>query len=693
MRRSPGAAAVLAAMGTVPIKPDYIRMVGGLDQVTAPLQRKSGTARVSQNFEAEQLGGYRRIAGYERFDGQAKPSSASYTILAANITGSPAVGNTLTGATSGATGVIISIEASAFVLTKVVGTFVSGENLNVGGPTIATSTAAPLVNARTLGTHATYKNLAADEYRVDIDAVPGEGAILGGFWLNDVCYAFRNDVGSTAARLYKSTSSGWSAVALGRKLLWTTSGAGVQINDGDVVTGATSGASGTVTRAMLESGTWATGAGKLIFASITGTFQNGENLQVGGVTYAVASGADAAITLLPSGRYETVKENFGGSVNTKRIYGCDGVNPGFEFDGTVFCPIKTGMTTDTPDHVFAHKKHLFFSFEGSVQHSGTGTPYMWTVVTGAAEFAMGDEVSGFALLPGDSSGGALAIFTRNRTSILYGSSSSDWNLVPFRDELGAYPYTIQDVGFTIYLDDRGVTDLQTVQAFGNFAHNTLTDQIRNLINDYRTLAIASCISRDRNQYRLFFTNGRALYITVSGRKVVGSMPMVFPNTPRCAWSSEMNDGSEVMFMGSDDGWVFQLDKGTSFDGEAIDYELELAYNFSGDPRVIKRYRDMMLEIIGTAYVEFSVGYTLGYGSTDIAQPANQTVQANFAFVRWDSFVWDAFVWDGQTLLPAILKMDGEAENYSIGVRGSSDEFEPFTLTGAVVQYTPRRRMR
>lgn len=64
-----------------------------------------------------------------------------------------------------------------------------------------------------------------------------------------------------------------------------------EIRVGDTVTGATSGAEGVVTAVFLQSGGWAGGdaAGVLCLKGKTGTFQNGENLQVGGVTKAVSN--------------------------------------------------------------------------------------------------------------------------------------------------------------------------------------------------------------------------------------------------------------------------------------------------------------------------------------------------------------------------------------------------------------------
>ncbi|MGE5524346.1 MAG: hypothetical protein ACM3SS_11570, partial [Rhodospirillaceae bacterium] len=339
-----------------PTQHEFVPFEGGLDTMTPPLRIPPGYVRAAQNYEVSVNGGYSRIVGYERYDGQPKPSDAAYAILTATITGSYAVGNTLTGATSAATGVIIAATATYFVLTKVTGTFQAAEDLQISAVTVATADSAQVTDgASTAKLHAQYKNLAADEYRDDIAAVPGSGAVRGVVRFNDVLYAFRDNAGGTATALYKSSGSGWTAVSLGRELAFTSGGT-TEIAEGDTITGATSGATAVITRVVLQSGSWSAGtaAGYLIFASQTGTFQS-ENLNVGAATnLATIAGNSSAITLSPGGRYEFVRANFGGTVNTRRIYGCDGVNLGFEFDGSVYVPIRTGMADDAPLHVAVH---------------------------------------------------------------------------------------------------------------------------------------------------------------------------------------------------------------------------------------------------------------------------------------------------------------------------------------------------
>ena len=674
--------------------PDWIPFQGGLDLVTPAIMAKPGVCRLAQNYEIDINGGYKGVAGYERYDGRASPAAAAYATIPVTITGAFAVGDTITGATSGATAVVLANVTTYLVITKIVLTF-QAETLNVGGNPQGSSTdVASVDGASTAKLHAQYKNLAADEYRDDITTVTGSGNLLGVRRLNNVVYAWRNNVGGTAAAIYKSTASGWSLVALGRELSFTSGGT-TEITEGQTITGATSAATAVLTRVMLESGSWAAGtaAGKFIFANQTGTFQ-AENIDVGAsLNLATIAGNSAAITLLPDGRYEFVNHNFGGQAGAKRIYGVDGVNRGFEFDGTVYCPIKTGMTVDTPLHVTTFMNHLFFSFAGSAQHSGIGFPYAWTLLTGAAELALGDTINCFQEEPGVAGNATLAILSANSAHMLYGTSSADWNLALYRDEIGAYPYTIQNLGASLFLNEQGITNLQTTQRYGNFTDATISQLIQSWIISKKTLANDSCIVRDKGQYRIFFSDDYAIYCTFNKGKLLGMMPVLLAHTVKCMYSQEANDGTEVIMFGSDDGYVYQMEKGTSFDGTAIDQYLTLQYHHSKSPRIEKSYLDCMLEVSGDGYAEFNFGFELGYNSTDIPQPPAQTETLSLSLSTWDVGTWDVGFWDTQSLVPSVFPLGGSAENISLTISSNADYFAPLRYSGALINYLPRRRLR
>ena len=61
--------------------PKHFVLGGGLNEVTPPLSLKGGELYGVSNYEPGTKGGYRRIDGYERLDGQPAPSESSYWIL------------------------------------------------------------------------------------------------------------------------------------------------------------------------------------------------------------------------------------------------------------------------------------------------------------------------------------------------------------------------------------------------------------------------------------------------------------------------------------------------------------------------------------------------------------------------------------------------------------------------------------
>lgn len=672
---------------------EYIRLQGGLDLVTSTLDLKPGVLRDALNYEISTTGGYSRIAGYERYDGRPNPSDAAVSSLIASSVTGLAVGDSINGQTSGATGVIIAISGTSVFYTKATGAFVVAENLREGLSVIGTITAtsAAVTDPQTLAQNL---NLAADTYRADIQAVPGSGPVRGVAYYNDNLYAWRNNAGGTALVMHKATSGGWTTVALGHELSFTA-GLAAGIVAGNTVTGATSGATGVVARVVVQSGAFSSNnaAGRLILSSTTGTFAAAENLQVAGTNRATCSGAASAITLQPGGRVRTDQGSVAGGATIK-LYGADGANRGFEFDGTTYVPIVTGMTNDTPDFVKLHQRHLFFAFGNSVQHSGVGEPYLWSPIFGAAELTINGDLTDWAQMPGAQTTGALVMYTRNTTHVLYGTDSTDWNLVAFQRDTGGYADSAQAMGSLYALDDRGVLELSASQNYGNFADASLTVNIAPWLQTRRNLVTGSSINREKNQYRIFFSDGTGLYITVVNGRLRGCMPVQFSHSVACACNGETGSGAETNFFGSTDGYVYRLDAGTSFDGAAIPATGLLVFSNQGGLRINKRYRSGTLEVRGNSYVELQVGYNLAYGDATRVDQGVQTIYENsFQAPYWDSFTWDNFVWDGLSLGPVEFFLTGTAENIAVRVDSNSDYFQPYTLNSLILEYTVRRGLR
>src|SRR5574340_645956 len=252
---------------------DVIALKGGLDQVTPTLALPPGVCKQASNFECSIYGGYTRIAGYERHDGRPTPSDATQTmVFIATYLTTPSVGQTLTGATSGATGVIATVENGYAVITKQSLSFTVGEMARVGATDIGLVTASTgPISAQENAIHIA---AAADIYRADIAAVPGSGPVRGLFLFNDILYAFRDNAGGTAVDLYKDSAAGWVNVPYYYEVSFT---AGTNApSDGDTLT--QGGVTATIKRVCTESGfdaatgAWAAGtaAGRFVIAAPSG---------------------------------------------------------------------------------------------------------------------------------------------------------------------------------------------------------------------------------------------------------------------------------------------------------------------------------------------------------------------------------------------------------------------------------------
>ncbi len=752
-----------------PVRQDAILFDGGLDTDSPPLLVPSGYCRAAQNFEIAINGGYRRIDGYERFDGQPAPSKALYGILTADITGAYAVGDTLTGVTSGATGVICTIPASPvtyFVLTKLTGTFQANESLKDGATVIATATASQaLGGASSRLLDAQYTLAAANIYRASIQQVPGSGPVLGVWLYQDVVYAVRNNAGGTAAAIWASSAGGWVAVPLYSELPFT-GGTGTAPAEG---TNITQGAvSAVVKRVVLSNGDWSqtttvilngtttngspvitqidttdlypnmavTGSGigaAAVIASVDSSTQvtlsvnstatatvplnfvagaaegriivttpTGGNFAAGALTFAggaaSASGAQTQITLLPGGTYNIIIANFAGTLATRRVYGADAVNRAFEFDGLVFVPITTGTTVDTPMMPYAFKNQLFLAFDSALENSAIGQPYVWKTLEGADEMDLGDTITDIIGQPGTMAGGALAIYTRYSIMMLYGSSQADWSLVAYAgdNEQGGLARSAQRiVGNTLVFDDRGISVMAATLIYGNFEAATITSRIQSLVQSLRNKFVCSVLQRDKNQYRVFFNDGSALYLTFNGKNIRGIMPVLYPVVLSCVHDWQYNDGNEAIFFGSTDGYVYQMDSGINFDGDAIEAYFTLNWDSSKSIRQLKRYLRAWFEIEGSGYSEFNFGYTLGYGAGGVPKPGTQYDALDLGRNLWDGGgSWDSnLTWDGAALTPQAIQMQGSAENVSITIGSNGAYLSPITFSSAVVQYMPRRLLR
>lgn len=602
---------------TAVITNDRVRLAGGLNFVASAEGIDPGELLACRNYEPHwETGAYRRINGFERFDGRPRPHKAEYwKVSLQNISGGPfLVGETVT--SSGESAIMVkyviddvAADNTGYIIITNLSNDVDAGATWVGG----TSSASGLSTTRCEyegeddeDLHDEAQIAAEYDRRQDILKV-GEGScqgpVRGVNVYNNKVYAFRDLIGGTEGTMWESTGSGWNRIELGFKVRFTDGAK--QPNEGETIVGSSSGASCVISRVVLTQGFWAgsDGVGYVVTTAIVnGPFITGEQLTVSGVYIATSDGLlpQLAQTLPPGGKYRFRNYNFGGHTKTYRMYGVNGQGNAFEYDGTVFASIETGMTEDQPTHVGVHRGQLLLAYTGgSLQHSGKNNPLSFQPVLGANEILAGDEITGFIEEIGDVS----FVFTRNKTFRLEGFVQENIQLKLHNSETGAIADTIQRIGRSVYLDDRGFTQLPTTDTFGDFASNQISLKVDPVIQKFlaNSAVEGSIFSRGRSVYRCFFSNKGAVTIGFSGNQVNGITMIDYGLAITATTNGEMTneDGNlvERVFVGDQDGWVYETDVGRNFDGEEMEAYFVTAYHFSGDPEKNKRYRR------GTLYVQ------------------------------------------------------------------------------------------
>lgn len=675
-----------APLPRVDVRTDFFAFEGGTDNTTPAMRMPPGMVIGSQNYEPSSNGGYARMKGYERFDGRTRPSSATYTNIACTLSITPAVGALVT--IGAATGYFVAAVTGGCTLTGVSGTIPVSTNMTTAGPVVVGATAASLdlLTAITAQDDAQALADSADVFRALIAEPAGSGAIRGVVQYNGTVYCFRDNVGATAGQMYKSTAAGWVLVALGEEVVF--SNANTAVAEGDTLT--QGGSTATIARVVVETGTLASGVntGRLVITGRVNNFAAGAATSTGAGALTL-SGVQTAITLPAGGRYQFDIYNFYAATTSRRLYGVNGVGKGFEFDGTVFVTLRTFGAVDTPSYVKANRKYLYFGQGSSLINSSAGEPTRWVASEGAVEFGIGDTITGIVSLPGQ----ALGVTARNSSFALVGSSTSDWVLQSIRADVGAVAYTLSSMSDTYMLDDRGVTSITAAQDYGNFSDATLSRKIQPTIDALITKVVGSYVNRQKGHYVLLMNDSTTLTMGVNNRSITGFMPGLLGFIPSCVWSGEDSTGLERIFIGDSLGMVYEMNLGSSFDGEDLEAFVKIWYLNSKSPRIRKRYRKMVLEMTAALYASLQFQAEYSYGSPEVQPTASSTISASGAGGSWELSNWDEFFWDAQDITQPEVSLNGTGLSMAMTFYSKSAIDFGHTLQGAIIHYTPRRLQR
>lgn len=301
-------------------------------------------------------------------------------------------------------------------------------------------------------------------------------------------------------------------------------------------------------------------------------------------------------------RYEFVTANFYANADWDAFYGVNGIGRAFYYtaDG-LFAHIYTQLDEDkdNPRHVEYHHNHLALGFrQGSVMTSVAGEPHNFLAEEGAQEHGVGDRVTGLQSLSGD----VLGVFCEASIRGIAGTAVDNFTQQVIAPKTGCIEYTLVNMGEPVYCNSAGIVTLSQSEKYGNFVGQPLSYDVNSWLRPRlnrisgrfspQAAVVAAMPVRAKNQYRLFFRDGKVLTMTVipdGGAKFTTQELLLDDEiiVPFAISSETDENGEELLHFsfynpktGDYSNNVFELDKGWGFSGEPISHEFETNW-FSG----------------------------------------------------------------------------------------------------------------
>ena len=361
------------------------------------------------------------------------------------------------------------------------------------------------------------------------------------------------------------------------------------------------------------------------------------------------------------------------------------------------------------EFVVVFKNTAFYSNGNTLLFTAPFTVDDFSAANGAGSIGLAHDITGLAVFRDQ-----LIVFTTDTISRLTGSTSADFRVAPITEKIGCINGdTIQEVGGDImYLSPDGIRQLSATDRIGDFALDVASDRIKEDFNDFigGSTQFASCIIREKSQYRLFSYKGSQRSVSAEGliaTKVTtqGSAGIEWSTTrgiKAYVADSTYSGSREVVGFANSDGFAYTMETGSSFgeiDGEGIPIEaiFESAYMPISDPQVRKTFYKAVWYINPTGGMDLDFNVKYDFESTsrnNVIQPNTiniNTSAGGIAFFGAGLLYGAANALFGGTL-EKIYPTNIVGSGNTIALRITDESTNPtFTLDTAVLEFKTNDR--
>ena len=639
-----------------------VELSGGLVSNLSRLQqglKQPGSARILENFEPSVKGGYRRINGFVKFDANIVPPY-----------GSPVAQG------SGQTG-------TSFVVAGLYETPVVGDTFTVAGVT-GTYTVSG-VSYSTTNKEATLTiTPALDSSPADkavVAFISGQSRIEGVFYsaVDTATFALRG------GSLWMSSGAGWS--------LTSVPALGTPLVDGGAQTGTTLAVDG-LTIVPVAGDTFSIAGVELVYTVLSAT---ATSLSI--YPALDSSPADnAIITMLGSShtggtKARFVQFNFDGTIKTAMV---DGANNPAVFTGATYKLLQGTVDITGASYVEEFKDFLFFAKADLIAYSAPFDEDDFTPANGAGSYRLPSSCTGMITFRDQ-----LINFSETDIRRLLGTSGADFALTSITDSIGCVNGdTVQEVGGDIlFLGPDGIRFLGATERIGDFNLSLASRQIQTDFTSFVEDAADYCttVVREKNQYRIF--KYKTTTIKGSSLGYIGTQ-FLDQNAQSINWASTkgikayrtsstyVND-AEIVLFSNDDDYVFQMESGSTFDGEPILSLFYTPFMSVNDPTIRKTAYSVDTYVNPEGPLTGTLTLKYDFTQPNKIQPNSVDMSAGGSFSTWGTMVWGSGSYGG--LPDTVIRNNVTGSFFTVSLQYEFDGGQPFVLDTALLEYSTEDR--
>lgn len=374
----------------------------------------------------------------------------------------------------------------------------------------------------------------------------------------------------------------------------------------------------------------------------------------------------------------------------------DGVNPVALWDGTTYSQITGGLVPSNPKFCEDFSNHLFLaggtSNPNSVFFSAPLDETDFTPASGAGQINVGFEVKAIKSFRDQ-----LYIFGTNAIKRLTGNNIADFAVSDVTKNLGCISSdsVVEFNGDILFLSPDGIRPVSATDRIGDIELGTLSKPVQAIFETYSKNEnlenITILVLNRKSQFRLFFANTDSLGLIGSLRRT-GEAGQGFEYSQLVGMEVSCGDSGyigfeEFVIHGGSNGKVFRQEQGNTFNTEPIFSLYQTPYLYMDDPVVRKVYYDLTTYLRSEGQVKISVAVDYDYGSSDVSQPVDYSLDTQGAAAYWGATTYDSTdTFDGNPSPVRKTNIEGSGDSVSITYVTTEDQ-PSHTIQAFVVSYT------